>query len=786
MFRCVRRLSSRPTATRHRASQAVMRTVGYNAPGPNGKSTHADEGKTLPASICPAYKTDELAQLLQKSLPSMANVLMIDGTAGDANCSAASILRFVITCSDEVFKLQLKSDHSHPLLVLVQTSLDKDDADASEFVLSTALQQRERFKNATAIVMDAEQSTVAKSILRSLWESRLEAKKAERAVEAPGDATISAAAEVPVREQREAAAGDGNEGKTERQLPDVKGTPKSLPPKKTSTPTRTTTTTSTITTTTSEPKAPTPLNKGIKKEKVGDNTNADGSLSLPYTPPTGVVEGRVSSVPPTQKDTRESLQQMFRSSLAAPFQPPKQVERTLFSGYVDRVRVADMLSLPVYGGGKVYALYYRLTGAGACRTPLITITQVFEEECRRKAGKKANNLDVQTTHRVPVLLLLGASFLIAEDAKLMCQEYQKALQQSLSSLADVAVVTVPTCFTEKNVIFALRSASIDSGEEASQKKQSYKEVKKEGSGVLPPVTLRRSVQDVSPPSSESLSENVLRSVVANALEEVALRHEKSTDHLVSTLSKLVEYWSRERVIELMEGLQSEREALIDATKEFESVQRQLRQTQIVMEELRKEVGHIGDKIEQRQTGDCDAPSGVIDEVVGSTRRLEERLAECISAFPSKQQITLDVREELEDMQRKLQGHLDQTLSKHLQIMHEDQRLLRESSVGNGGEQQLTQHVLQELPERIHNAMEKALKSFSQDLDDRTRSALESQQKMAHLQLSAVCDRMCHTVEAGQGRVERTVTELLSRTLNGNGTATADHNQPPEMDNNLTR
>ncbi|RNF04858.1 hypothetical protein TraAM80_05059 [Trypanosoma rangeli] len=222
MFRCVRRLSSRPTATRHRASQAAMRTVGYNAPGPNGKSTHADEGKTLPASICPAYKTDDLAQLLQKSLPSTANVLTIDGTAGDANNSAASILRFVITCGDDVSKLQLNSEHSHPLLVLVQTSLDKDDADASEFVLSTALQQRERFKNATAIVMDAEQSTVVKPILKSLWESKLEAKNVEKAMEAPGDATVSAASEVPVKEQREAAAGDGNEGKTERQSPEVK------------------------------------------------------------------------------------------------------------------------------------------------------------------------------------------------------------------------------------------------------------------------------------------------------------------------------------------------------------------------------------------------------------------------------------------------------------------------------------------------------------------------------------------------------------------------------------
>ncbi|RNF04857.1 hypothetical protein TraAM80_05058 [Trypanosoma rangeli] len=475
---------------------------------------------------------------------------------------------------------------------------------------------------------------------------------------------------------------------------------------------------------------------------------------------------------------------MFRLSLAAPFQPPKEVEKTLFSGYVDRVRVADMLNLPVYGGGEVYALYYRLTGAGACRTPLITITQVFEEECRRKTGKEGNKLDVQTTHRVPVLLLLGASFVIEEDAKLMCQEYQKNLQQSLSSLADVAVVTVPTCFTEKNVIFALRSASIDGGEEASHRQQSNMEVRKEGSGVLPPLTLRRCGQDASQHSSESLSENVLRSVVANALEEVALRHEKSTDHLVSTLSKLVEYWSRERVIELMEGLQSEREALIDATKEFENVQRQLRQTQIVMEALRKEVERIGDKIDQQQTGGDDVPSGVMNELVGSTRRLEERLAECMSAFSSKQQITLDVREELEAMQRKLQGQLDQTLSKHLRIMHEDQQLLRESSVSNGGEQQLTQHVFQELPERIHNAMEKALKSFSQDLNERTRSALESQQKMAHLQLSAVCDRMCHTVEAGQGRVERTVTELLSRKLNGNGTAAADHNKPHEMDKNL--
>ncbi|RNF26238.1 uncharacterized protein Tco025E_01512 [Trypanosoma conorhini] len=786
MFRCVRRLGSKPTAARHRALQAAMRTVSYSALAPNGQSAHADEGKALLASICPAYKTTALAQLLQKSLPSTANVLTIDGTAGDASSSAASVLRFVITCDEEVSKLQRNPEHSHPLLVLVQTSLDKDDAEANEFVLSTALQQRDRFKSATAVVLDVKQSAVAKSILKSLRGKRLEAKKEEEAAEVPAGATPSAVANAAVGDQREAAAVDGSERGTERQSPEVKAAAKTSPPKKSSA-----TTPTTATTTTSEPKLSASGKKGAKSTKVGDKTNADGSRSLSYTPPPGVAKGRFTSVPSTRKDTRESLQQMFRSSLAAPFQPPKQVERALFSGYVDKVRIADMMNLPVYGSGEVYALYYRLTGAGACRTPLITITQIFEEECRRKGGKKTKNMEALTTPRVPVLLLLGASFLIAEDAALMRQEYQKTLEQSLSPLADVAVVVVPTCFTEKNVLFALRSASIEAAGEASQEQQGYKEVHEEGGKVVPPSTLRRRGQDAGQLASESLSENVLRSVVANALEEVALRHEKSTDHLVSTLNKLVEYWSRERVIELMEGLQSEREALIDATKEFEHVQRQLRHTQEVMEALRTEVKSIGDKIEQRPTADAGAASGDMYDLVDCTRRLEERLAEYVSALPSKEQFSLDVREDLEDVQKTLLRQLDQTLSKKLKIMHEDQQrglqqLLEGSSSGNEGGQQLTQRVLQELPERIESAMEKALKSFSQDSDERTRSVLERQQEVAHSQLSAFCDRLCQTVEAGQGRVERVVSELMSTKSDGNDTARAEQSKPPELDDAMTR
>ncbi|PWV21694.1 hypothetical protein C3747_2g293 [Trypanosoma cruzi] len=106
MFRCFFWLSSKPTATRHRASQTAMRTAVYSTRETNRREAHADGGNALLASMYPAFKTKDLAQLLEKPLPSTANVLTIDGTAGEANSSASSILRFVITHNEEVSKLQ--------------------------------------------------------------------------------------------------------------------------------------------------------------------------------------------------------------------------------------------------------------------------------------------------------------------------------------------------------------------------------------------------------------------------------------------------------------------------------------------------------------------------------------------------------------------------------------------------------------------------------------------------------------------------------------------------------
>ncbi|EAN88573.1 hypothetical protein C3747_18g368 [Trypanosoma cruzi] len=782
MFRCFFWLSSKPTATRRRASQTAMRTAVHSTRETNRREAHADGGNALLASMYPAFKTKDLAQLLEKPLPSTANVLTIDGTAGVANSSASSILRFVITHDEEVSKLQNNPEHPHPLLLLVQTSLDKDDADTNEFVLTSALQQRDRLKDATAIVLDAAQSAAAKSVLKLVEGNKLE----ERREGEPADATGGGDADAPLKKDpQEDVTVENHEGEAEQQPPEAEDVLKSSNTKKTSTVAKNTASTTTKT----ETKTSTSSNKGKKNANVSKKTNKDGSLKLSYTPPPGAVKPRSTSVPPTRDDMRESLQKMFCSSLAAPFQPPKQVERALFAGYVDRVRVADMMNLPIYGGGEVYTLYYRLTGAGACRTPLITITHILEGECRKKKGKEANVVDVITKNRVPILLLLGAPFLIAEDAQLICEEYQKALQESFSSKADVTVLTVPNCFTERNVLFALRSASIDDGADATKGHQQYKKERGKWSELLTPSSVRHCGQDAVQRPSESLSENVLRSVVSNALEEVALRHEKSTDHLVSTLNKLVEYWSRERVIELMEGLQGEREVLVDATKEFGNVQQQLRNTRSAMEALQRDMKSVNDKIERFQRGAGGVPSGDTSAILESTRALEARLAESLCALPSKQQISLDLREELEDVQRNLQRHLDQTLSKKLKTMHEDQQhdlqqLLKESSGGNGNDQ-LTQIILQELPQRIQTAMERALSSFSQNSDERTRSLLESQQKAAQRQISALCDRLCDTVEAGQGRVVRTVSELLSTKLDGHGTNNADDKKLHAADNDNT-
>ncbi|EKF31456.1 hypothetical protein MOQ_004709 [Trypanosoma cruzi marinkellei] len=255
MFRCFFWLSSKPTATRHRASQTAMRTAIYNA-----RDSHADGGSALLASMYPAFKTKDLAQLLDKPLPLTANVLTIDGTAGGANSSASSILRFVVTHDEVVSKLQNSPEHPHPLLLLVHTSLDKDDADTSEFVLTSALQQRDRLKDATAIVLNAEQSAAAKSVLKLVEGSKLEAKKEGE----PADATGGGDADAPLRkDQQEDFKAENHEGETEWQPPEAEEASKSSNTKKIST----AATNTASTTTKSETKTSTSSRKGKKNTK---------------------------------------------------------------------------------------------------------------------------------------------------------------------------------------------------------------------------------------------------------------------------------------------------------------------------------------------------------------------------------------------------------------------------------------------------------------------------------------------------------------------------------------
>lgn len=379
---------------------------------------------------------------------------------------------------------------------------------------------------------------------------------------------------------------------------------------------------------------------------------------------------------------------------------------------------------------------------------------------------------------VPMLVLLGVSFLISEDARLMCQEYQKALKERLSMMADVTVVAVPTCFTEKNVLFALRSAEVESHSAVGGGKDPNgdEDTREVGDKPLPPINRRSGGSGGGADGGESVhrpepsfSENVLRSVVTNALEEVALRHEKSTDHLVSTLNKLVAYWSRERVMELMESLQNEREALLDTAKELEEVQRQLRDTKGVMETLRNHMKDISEKVGRTHDGEKDAASCDLSELAECVRDLESRLARALSEIPSKKQITLDIREELERVQKSFKSNLDQSLTRGLKEAQERQsrdlqQALKRHTSANGDERQLTQQCLQELPQKIQSAMETALKSVGQHAAGRTTGEEESPAS----QTSVLCEKLCRTIEAGQERMERALVNVISARANNDG------------------
>ncbi|KAH9589328.1 hypothetical protein LSM04_006659 [Trypanosoma melophagium] len=694
-------------------------------------------GAVPPALFRPAYNTSNLIQLLQKALPSTANMLIIDNTGGSVESNnAASILRFLISHDQEVGKLQENPEFHHPLLVLVQTSLEKDDAEANELVLTAALQLRERFKGTTAIVLNAEQSAAAKSVLQKQKGNGMIVKIGENAGKSPAEEKEKEK-EKEISKANDIAASSHSKHEEEKM----------------------------------KKRKSTPPSRQSRRKKVQDGNNGDVSTSLSYVPPPGAVRTRTSPTPLSLSETRESLQRMFRSSLAAPFKMPSQVERTLFAGFVDRVRFADLLNLPLYGGGEVFVLYYRLTGAGACRTPLITITHAIKEACtQRVSSSEMDNGETEETVKgpVPVLLLLSAPFLIGDDASLLRQEYQKSLQSNLLEVADVTVLMAPHCFSEKNILFALRTTEVSNRHRTDEVQET------EAESTFPfPGRLRSYYKEEEEEKKKvvhnTVNEETLRSIVTSALEEVALRHEKSTDHLVSTLNKLVEYWSRERVIELMESLQNEREVLLDATKEFADVQRQLSGTNEVLKELKSGVQSIEKEVKHSNNG-----AGV-DNVAftKSVGLFEKRLNESISSMPTKEQMSLDLREELEDLRKNLQRDLDQSLTQRLFSLRKEQQkdleqTLQKSKGANSSEEEVMGRVLQELPNRIQHAMENALQVFTKHSDERTLLVLNKQQEIVNSQVTALCGKMCEKVEKGRRNFERSVMNLLKKKLEHGG------------------
>nr|CCC52459.1 conserved hypothetical protein, fragment [Trypanosoma vivax Y486] len=672
----------------------------------------------FPAVAWPAFKTKRMSSLLKKSLPHTANLITIDNTDGENMTNLSDVLNQLVESGKQLIRIQKGPEAELPIILAVQTLMDKEDAEVDECVLSAAMNLKEQFADATTLVLDA---TASAAIISQTMQQKIEPLNLEE-VNDDTDKTPEPVANV-VSEQK-------------------KSTPK-----------------------TSKPREKRVKAQGASSQVVFDTVHtgtvphgsqAHGTLS--YTPPPGVENFRPSAAAQTRGAARESLKTMFRASLAAPFHPPQQVERELFAGYTNALQLADLISISPCCDGEVYTLYYRITGSGACRTPLITITQKLEKVCRARLGKGSKSGDTPAAKPVPVLVLLSASFLINEDAHLLCEEYQKTLRERLSTLADVTVTVAPMYFTEKDILTALHTSSDGKsekeGNEDGWRAQMYADTN-DASSIM-----SRRIQ-----ANSSITESTIQKVVTKAMEDVVKGQEKSAERINKALERLTTYWSRERVVELMDSLKGEKEILRSVAKEMGDIQQQVRKSQESVTTIQSHVQALSDKLEKIGNSPSAAQGVDNDAFVRSLEDLKTRLTNYLSALPTKQQLSHEMKESMETAKKSLQNVFDQSLQASVKSIqaHQQQSIttvLREQADATSKEREITQNAIQELPKNIQNGMEKALLVLNQRSDEKMVHALGEQQKLMNTKLSDVCNSVNKIIESGHERIERSLQSLL--------------------------
>nr|CCC94559.1 unnamed protein product [Trypanosoma congolense IL3000] len=733
------------------------------------------------ATLRQSFYTEGIAAVLQRELPPTASLVTIDNRTKGKHANLASIVRLMDSFCKAVMESKEGSHQIPPVLLIVQTKLKREDADVDQFVLTKVLNERKGLKNTTAVVLDAEQTVLINPMLREQKGYKMVVKE-DNAIEILGltlitsDASSRSGKGTSPEEAKKTRAVVKSENKGDKavKIEAAKGAVESKPRE-----------------THAEGKskkesANADYEKGADKPsaaKPQDNqrrlppAQSEDRTSSPKNSVNVKEEGKSQASSKTTLETsaivdREALDKVFHSTLSVPFQPPPQVERELFSGYVDTGRLADILNLPLYGSSSVFTLYYRLTGAGACRTPLITITQTLRETCRKGAESAPQHLVLGTANRIPVLLLLSAPFLIGEDARLLCEEYQKSLQKQFSTAADITVIVAPACYTEKNVLYALSTAQEGSREEPPGKRRPND----------PPQALNHTPSP-GEPASTSLSETVLREIVSTTMEEVALRHEKSTLDLSSAVKQLLKSFPPDRIANVVNEPQGESHPLLDATKGLDEIQQQIRGTKEVLDKVQKDVTTMVKHVKTSDHSEEGAvPTIRINELHKVLEALKDKVVEFNNATPTTQQLSSEMREVLFDVSNSLRETLSQSLQQGFRNMQDQQEsqlsvALKEYTLNSTKERALTEQTLRDLPQNIQNAMEKALLTLTWRTDENTARVLEDQQKLVDAKVSAMCETLSETVERGNERLRDTLTNLLQRTPDDNATTVAPANAP---------
>ncbi|CBH16806.1 hypothetical protein, conserved [Trypanosoma brucei gambiense DAL972] len=737
------------------------------------------------ATLQKSFRTYRIAAVLRKPLPPKVNLIMIDNTVKGKSVDLLSIVKLVTGYGKKVMDKHNDMGRLHPLILIVKTTLDRDNASVDQFVLNMVLTKRKYLKDMITIVLDAKTTAAAAHALRTDRGITLVLKKNDPATTEKDQ--VNEADEKAERGTTIEQAEKKKRGKTKKRKGVLLQAPAAVP---------------SVTESSSLISRRKKLTKGKLKKRAHSpgkvskaeaesrkknetmivQTKADrraliwGKGSATDSPETaaGVGNAEGKKNPPAPKmasalahiDAQEALGKPFCPTVGGVFQPSQQVERELFSGYVNVVCLADMLNLPVYKGGEMFTLYYRLTGAGAYRTPLITISKILEEACQKHGGGPSPHSSAVPTSQVPLLLLLGAPFLFGEDARLLCEEYQKSLRSQIPAISEITIIVAPACYTEKNILFALNTAQ--EGRKSSCEASRNEPHQKQHRHDEPPSALANLSSGEG--TNSSLSENVLRDIVSTAVEEVTQRHEKSTRDLSGAVKQLIECLPRDRLVNLIDNLEEERLALLETTKGLGEIRQRVRGTQETLDTMHKEVVGMASKANAPNvSGNIGSAADVI-ELCKAVETLKGRIADCANPVPIKQQLSFEIRETLGDLKRNLQDTFNQSLQvgfKNIQDQQQSQLTvaLREYASESARERALTEQTLRDLPKNLQSAMEKALSTLTDRNDRKTAEVFVEQQKLVDTKVSAMCDALGRTVEKGHDRLRDTLTDLLQRNPN---------------------